>query len=124
MICAAVLADGLTTICHAAQEPEIEDLAKLLNRMGARIRGAGTSTVEIEGVERLGGARHEIIPDRIEAGTWIAAVATAGGDVTVRGARADHLDAVLDCFQATGLETTEVPGGLRVVREKIGRAHV
>ena len=76
---AAALADGTTTIRNAAQEPEIEDLAELLNKMGARIKGAGTPTMEIDGVEALGGAQHTIIPDRIETGTFIVAAAITGG---------------------------------------------
>jgi UDP-N-acetylglucosamine 1-carboxyvinyltransferase len=87
---AAVLAKGKTTIHNAAREPEIEDLAELLNKMGARIKGAGTETIEIEGVEDLGGAEHTIIPDRIETGTFIVAAAITGGELEIKIA-AEHL---------------------------------
>src|SRR6187549_1102419 len=82
---AASLAEGTTTIHKAAMEPEVEDLADLLNKMGARIRGAGTETIEIEGVETLGGAEHTIIPDRIETGTFIVAAAITNGELEVTG---------------------------------------
>jgi UDP-N-acetylglucosamine 1-carboxyvinyltransferase len=91
---AAVLAKGTTIIDNAAKEPEIWDLASFLNRMGANILGAGTSTLTIEGVERdaLAGVTHTVVPDRIEAATYLAAVAVAGGEITVAGARPDHMD--------------------------------
>ena len=88
---AAVLARGETLIENAACEPEIVDLADCLNKMGAKIEGAGTSTIRITGVARLGGATHAVVPDRIEAGTYAVAVAMAGGKVRLTGARADHI---------------------------------
>ena len=86
---AAALASGKTIIRNAACEPEIEDLADLLNKMGARINGAGTDTMEIEGVESLGGAQHTIIPDRIETGTFLVAAAITGGELEIKKLRAE-----------------------------------
>jgi UDP-N-acetylglucosamine 1-carboxyvinyltransferase len=97
-----VLAEGETVLENAAQEPEIPDLAEMLIKMGAKIEGHGTSKIRIQGVERLGGVAHRIVPDRIEAGTFLCAVAAAGGDVTLRRARADHLDAVIDKLRDAG----------------------
>lgn len=102
LLMAATLAEGETVLENAAQEPEIPDLAELLISMGARIEGHGTSRIRIEGVDRLHGARHRIVPDRIEAGTFLCAVAAAGGDVVLRDARAEHLDAVLDKLREAG----------------------
>jgi UDP-N-acetylglucosamine 1-carboxyvinyltransferase len=104
LLMAATLADGETVLENAAQEPEIPDLAELLIAMGARIEGHGTSRIRIEGVERLRApsSPHRIIPDRIEAGTFLCAVAAAGGDVLVRGARAAHLEAVIDKLREAG----------------------
>ena len=96
------LAEGTTILENAAREPEIPDLARLLTAMGARIHGAGTERIEIEGVPELGGARHRIIPDRVEAGTFLVAGAITGGDVTVRDVVPAHLSAVLDKLEATG----------------------
>ncbi len=120
---AAVLATGKTTINNAAEEPEIEDLAELLNKMGARIKGAGTSTIEIEGVEGLGGAEHTIIPDRIETGTFIIAAAITNGELEIKSCRPQHLTAVIDRLRETGVEIEELnqstlhvkccPGGLK-----------
>ena len=98
----ATLAEGETVIENAAQEPEVADLAEMLIAMGARIEGHGTSRIRIEGVERLGGVAHRIVPDRIEAGTFLCAVAAAGGDVVLRDARADHLEAVIDKLREAG----------------------
>src|ERR671928_1476236 len=84
LMMAAALADGVTTLINAAREPEIVDLAELLNKMGARVRGAGSPTIIIEGVEALGGAEHTIIPDRIETGTFIAAAAITGGELEIK----------------------------------------
>ncbi len=94
LMMAAVLADGTTTIENAAREPEVVDLAACLNQMGARIRGAGTDTVTIEGVSSLGGTRYTVLPDRIEAGTYLVAAAVTGGCVRVTNVRPDHLDAI------------------------------
>ena len=99
---AAALAEGTTILENAAREPEIPDLARLLTAMGARIHGAGTERIEIEGVPELGGARHRIIPDRVEAGTFLVAGAITGGDIVVRDVVPDHLGAVLDKLEATG----------------------
>ena len=95
LMMAAALAHGRTVIENAAREPEVADLAGFLNAMGARVAGAGTDTIEIEGRERLGGCEYEVLPDRIETGTFLVAGAITGGRVRVRGARPDHLDAVL-----------------------------
>ena len=102
LMMAASLAEGTTVLENAAREPEIPDLARLLTAMGARIHGAGTERIEIEGVTDLGGARHRIIPDRVEAGTFLVAGAITGGDVTVRDVVPDHLSAVLTKLEATG----------------------
>jgi UDP-N-acetylglucosamine 1-carboxyvinyltransferase len=102
LMMAAVLADGETIIENAAREPEVVDLANFLNSMGARIRGAGTDTLVIEGVARLAGTHYEVMPDRIEAGTYLVAGAITGGHVRVKNARADHLDAVLGKLQEAG----------------------
>ena len=102
LLMAATLAEGETVLENAAQEPEVRDLAEMLIAMGARIEGHGTSRVRIEGVRELHGTAHRIVPDRIEAGTFLCAVAAAGGDVVLRGARADHLDAVIDKLREAG----------------------
>ena len=101
---AAVLAEGTTVISNAAREPEVSDLAELLNKMGARITGVGTSTLRIEGVEKLGGAEHTIIPDRIETGTFIVAAALTGGNLELCNCRPDHLDSVIAKMRASGVE--------------------
>jgi UDP-N-acetylglucosamine 1-carboxyvinyltransferase len=103
LLMAATLADGETVLENAAQEPEIPDLAEMLIAMGARIEGHGTSRIRVRGVERLHGVQHRIVPDRIEAGTFLCAVAAAGGDVTLRDARAEHLDAVIDKLREAGV---------------------
>ncbi len=105
---AAALAKGKSTIKNAACEPEIEDLAELLNKMGARIRGAGTSVIEIEGVEHLGGAQHTIIPDRIETGTFIVAAAITGGELEIKNCEPKHLTAVIEKLRETGVEIEEI----------------
>jgi UDP-N-acetylglucosamine 1-carboxyvinyltransferase len=102
LMMAAALAEGTTILENAAREPEIFDLARLLNAMGAKIRGAGTERIEIEGVSELGGARHRIIPDRVEAGTFLVAGAITGGDVTIRDVVPDHLVAVLAKLETAG----------------------
>jgi UDP-N-acetylglucosamine 1-carboxyvinyltransferase len=102
LMMAGALAEGTTVLENAAREPEIPDLARLLTAMGARIHGAGTERIEIEGVSELGGARHRIIPDRVEAGTFLVAGAITRGDVTVRDVVPAHLSAVLDKLEATG----------------------
>ncbi len=99
----AALADGVTVIESAACEPEVMDLANFLNAMGAKISGAGSPTITITGVEKLHGAEHEVIPDRIEAATFIIAAAATNGEVTLKGARADHLHAVIDKLKESGV---------------------
>ncbi len=113
---AAALADGRTTIRNAAEEPEIEDLAELMNKMGARIRGAGTSTIEIDGVEAMGSAEHTIIPDRIETGTFLVAAAITNGELEVKNCRPDHLVAVIDHLRSAGVEIDEVNQSTLLVR--------
>ncbi len=117
---AAVLAKGKTTINTAAEEPEIEDLAELLNKMGARIKGAGTSTIEIEGVESLSGAEHTIIPDRIETGTFIVASAITNGDLEIKSCRPDHLTAVIEKLREVGVEIEEINQSTLAVRRGAG----
>jgi UDP-N-acetylglucosamine 1-carboxyvinyltransferase len=116
LMMAAALADGTTTIANAAREPEIDDLAACLTAMGARIEGTGTGVLEIEGVERLHGASHPIIPDRIEAGTYACAAAIAGGDILLAGARMAHLMALGRALDDAGVEMQEVEDGVRVRR--------
>ena len=113
---AATLASGETIIENAAREPEIVDLADCLIKMGAKITGAGTSTIRIEGVHRLHGARHSVMPDRIEAGTYAMAVAMTGGDVMLEGARADTLLRPLDVLRDVGAEVTVTNEGVRIYR--------
>jgi UDP-N-acetylglucosamine 1-carboxyvinyltransferase len=111
---AAALAEGETILENAAQEPEIPDLAEMLIAMGARIEGHGSSRIRIQGVEALHGCDHQVVADRIEAGTFLCAVAATGGDVVLQHGRADHLDAVIDKLIAAGATVTAVEGGIRV----------
>jgi UDP-N-acetylglucosamine 1-carboxyvinyltransferase len=113
---AAVLAHGTTVIENAAQEPEIGDVADCLNKMGARISGIGTSRLIVEGVSRLGGARHSVLPDRIETGTYAMAAAMTGGDVLLEGARPELLQAGLDVIAQTGASVTVSNEGIRIKR--------
>jgi UDP-N-acetylglucosamine 1-carboxyvinyltransferase len=113
---AASLANGTTVIENAAREPEIADVAACLNKMGAKISGAGTAQIVIEGVAKLDGARHRVLPDRIETGTYAMAVAMAGGDVMLENARAELLQSGLDVLAQAGLEYNETNRGLRVAR--------
>jgi UDP-N-acetylglucosamine 1-carboxyvinyltransferase len=113
---AAVRARGCTTIENAAREPEVQDLAQMLVAMGARIEGAGTHVMTIEGVERLHGAEHRVIPDRIEAGSLMIAAAITGGDVVVENAPAPQLDAVIAKLREAGAEVAPFDGGIRVAR--------
>ena len=103
LMMAAALAEGVTTLINAAREPEVVDLAELLNKMGARIEGAGRSTIRIEGVERLNGAEHTIIPDRIETGTFAVAAAITGGQLEIVNCNPQHLTAALDKLRETGV---------------------
>jgi len=121
---AAALAHGTTVLRNAAREPEIVDLADCLTKMGARIAGAGQSTIEIEGVSSLHGARHAVMPDRIETGTYAMATAMTGGDVLLAGARADLLQAALDVLVETGAKVSETNEGLRISRNGSGIAPV
>lgn len=118
ILMAATLAEGTTILENAASEPEVVNLADVLTGMGAKIRGAGTDVIEIEGVDALHPIEAEIIPDRIEAGTYMIATGIAGGDVTVLGCRTDHLDTVIAKLKEAGMEITPVEGGLRVVSDR------
>jgi UDP-N-acetylglucosamine 1-carboxyvinyltransferase len=117
---AATLAKGTTIITNAACEPEIADVARCLNKMGARVGGAGTPRITIEGVEKLHGARHTVLPDRIEAGTYAMAVAMTGGDVQLAGARPELLQSALDVLIEAGAEISVNDEGIRVARNGAG----
>ena len=114
LLMAATLAEGETILENAAREPEIPDLAEMLIKMGAQIEGHGTSRIRIQGVEKLHGCTHQVVADRIEAGTFLCAVAATGGDVMLKDARADHLDAVIEKLRDAGAEVTALPGGVQV----------
>ena len=114
VVMASVLAEGVTVIESAACEPEVVDLCHFLNGMGARIHGAGSPTITVTGVASLGGVEHEVIADRIEAGTFAVAAAASGGRVTLKGARADHLGAVLEKLRESGASIERHAGGLTV----------
>jgi UDP-N-acetylglucosamine 1-carboxyvinyltransferase len=127
IIMAATLAEGTSIIENAAREPEIDDLILMLNNMGADIRGMGTHTIEVHGVKKLGGTVHTVIPDRIEAGTFIAATALTGGTTRIKGCRIDHLESILSKYNEAGVDffyrsndTLEVnaPGKLRALNIK------
>ncbi|HEY0296844.1 MAG TPA: UDP-N-acetylglucosamine 1-carboxyvinyltransferase [Bordetella sp.] len=113
LLMAAVLAEGRTVLENAAREPEVVDLAELLIKMGAHIQGHGSDRIVIEGVERLHGAEHRVIPDRIEAGTFLCAVGAAGGDITLRNVDAGQLGATLDKLAEAGLTIETGPGWIR-----------
>jgi UDP-N-acetylglucosamine 1-carboxyvinyltransferase len=117
---AATLAKGTTVITNAACEPEIADVADCLNKMGAKVTGAGTPRIVIEGVEKLHGARHAVLPDRIEAGTYAMAVAMTGGDVQLQGARPELLQSALDVLTQAGATITQNNEGIRVQRNGAG----
>jgi len=112
---AACLADGVTILDNAAQEPEIPDLAEMLIAMGAKIEGHGTSRITITGVEKLHGCTHSVVADRIETGTFLCAVAATGGDVVLKNARGEHLDALLDKLREAGASVSPLPVGLRII---------
>ncbi len=116
---AAALAEGETVLENAAQEPEIPDLAEMLIKMGARIEGHGTSRIRIQGVPQLHGCTHAVVADRIEAGTFLCAVAATGGEAFLRHGRADHLDAVIDKLRDAGATVTATPDGIRI--RSVGR---
>jgi len=118
---AATLAEGETILENAAQEPEISDLAEMLIKMGAKIEGHGTHRIRIQGVDKLHGCIHQVVADRIEAGTFLCAVAATGGDVLLQHGRADHLDAVIDKLRAAGVTVTPEADGIRV--QSAGPAH-
>ncbi|HTC94014.1 MAG TPA: UDP-N-acetylglucosamine 1-carboxyvinyltransferase [Terriglobales bacterium] len=115
LMMAAALAEGETMMENCAREPEVSDLAALLNKMGAKIEGAGTGTIRIQGVEKLHGARHRIIPDRIEAGTFIIAGALTGGDLMVANCEPKHLGALLQKLQEVGITIHESADAVRVI---------
>jgi UDP-N-acetylglucosamine 1-carboxyvinyltransferase len=117
---AAVLAKGTTVIDNAAREPEIGDVADCLNKMGAKVSGAGTSRIVIEGVTKLHGARHSVLPDRIETGTYAMAVAMTGGDVLLQNARPELLQAALDVIVQSGASVSATNEGIRVSRNGSG----
>ena len=108
LMMAATLARGKTTINNAAREPEVRDLAELLNKMGARVRGAGTPTIQIDGVEGLGGAQHTIIPDRIETGTFITAAAITKGELEIKDCNPEHCNRIISKLREVGVEIEEV----------------
>ena len=116
LMMASVLARGETVLRNAAREPEVVDLAELLVKMGARIGGAGTSTIRIQGVDRLHGAEHTIIPDRIEAGTFLVAGAITGGDLAITGCMPQHVDALVSKLQQAGVEVTQTDASTLRVR--------
>jgi UDP-N-acetylglucosamine 1-carboxyvinyltransferase len=118
LLMAAVLARGETVIDNAAREPEVVDVAGLLQKMGARIEGAGTSTIRVQGVEKLAGAAHQIIPDRIEAGTFLVAGAITGGDLLIRGCSPEHLRALVAKLTQSGAEVTEPAFDVLRIRRK------
>jgi UDP-N-acetylglucosamine 1-carboxyvinyltransferase len=120
ILMAATLARGTTVIANAAMEPEIDNVANCLVAMGAKISGIGTRTLTVEGVPALHGAEIDVIPDRIEAGTFAMAAAMAGGDVLLRGARADHLQSALDVLVQTGVHVTPGANGIRIHRNGNG----
>ena len=122
LVLAAVLAKGTTTIDNAAREPDLCDLCEFLVAMGARIGGIGTSTLEVEGVDALVPTTHEVLPDRIVAGTWAVAAAVTRGDVFIRGGRADHLDVALDKLVQAGASVTPTPDGFGVRMDDRPRA--
>jgi UDP-N-acetylglucosamine 1-carboxyvinyltransferase len=122
LMMAAVAADGVSVIDNAAREPEIADLARFLAAMGASIHGAGSATIEIEGVDRLEPAEHTVIPDRIEAGTWAAAAVATRGDVVLQGARPDHLELFLEKLGEGGAQASLSDDGLRIAQPERVRA--
>jgi UDP-N-acetylglucosamine 1-carboxyvinyltransferase len=118
LLMAAVLANGTTVLDNAAREPEIVDLCVMLEQMGAKVGGIGTSTLEIDGVDRLEPTRHAIVPDRVVAGTWAHGAVMTRGDVTVRNARPEHLEIVLDKLATAGAEVAWLDDGFRVQMDR------
>jgi UDP-N-acetylglucosamine 1-carboxyvinyltransferase len=121
LMCAAVLAKGRTTLTNCAREPEVEELARVLNKMGARIEGAGTSVISIEGVDSLNPVDHAIIPDRIEAGTFMVASAATAGDLLLEGIGFEPLEAVISKLRETGSVVEREGDGIRVVGSEVIR---
>jgi UDP-N-acetylglucosamine 1-carboxyvinyltransferase len=117
LLMAATLADGETVLQNCAREPEVTDLADLLNKMGARIEGAGTSTIRVQGVSKLHGAKHRIIPDRIEAGTFLIAGALTGGDLNIAGCDPSHFGALLAKLHEVGVKTAQSAESIRVMSD-------
>ena len=115
LLMAATLAEGETILQNCAREPEVADLAALLNKMGAKIEGAGTPTIHVKGVSKLKGAKHRIIPDRIEAGTFLIAGAMTGGDLIIAGCDPTHLDALLSKLKEVGVKTKSTADSVRVM---------
>ncbi|WP_199872883.1 UDP-N-acetylglucosamine 1-carboxyvinyltransferase [Inediibacterium massiliense] len=115
---AATMAKRTTVIENAAEEPEIVDLSNFLNSLGAKIKGAGTDTIKIEGVKELGGTRHTVIPDRIEAGTFMVAAALSGGDVTIENCLSDHVKPMIAKLRECGIEIEENPDSIRVIGKR------
>src|SRR5438270_8258989 len=115
LLMAATLAEGETVIQNCAREPEVADLAELLNKMGAKIEGAGTPTIRVKGVDKLHGAKHRIIPDRIEAATFIIAGAMTGGDLNIAGCEPKHLSALLNKLHEVGVKTAHTAESVRVM---------
>jgi UDP-N-acetylglucosamine 1-carboxyvinyltransferase len=122
LMMAAVLADGKTVIENAAREPEVVDLADCLNAMGARISGAGTDVITVEGVDRLHGAEHRIMPDRIETGTFLVAAAASGGEIKLKGTRADILDSVIGKLREAGAHVEHAEDWIRLATSGKPRA--
>jgi len=118
LLMAAVLAEGITVIENAAREPEIVDLVYFLNSMGAQIKGEGTSTIQIEGVDHLSPVEHTVIPDRIEAATYIAALGMAGGQIVIEEARLEHMEMLAEKLHEMGIEIGQVDGGISVCVSK------
>ncbi|MHA6250690.1 UDP-N-acetylglucosamine 1-carboxyvinyltransferase [Oceanobacillus sp. CAU 1775] len=119
---AAALAEGTTTIENSAKEPEIVDLANFLNKMGANVVGAGTETIRIQGVDKLHGAEHSIIPDRVEAGTFMVAAAVTGGNVLIENVESEHLRSVISKLEEMNVTITEEDNGLRVIGPEVLKA--
>src|ERR1700678_2918033 len=115
MLMAATLAEGETILQNCAREPEVADLAALLNKMGAKIEGAGTATIRVKGVSKLKGAKHRIIPDRIEAGTFLIAGAMTGGDLNIAGCDPAHFEALLSKLKEVGVKTKSNSDSVRVM---------
>jgi UDP-N-acetylglucosamine 1-carboxyvinyltransferase len=122
LLMAATLAEGETVMQNCAREPEVADLAALLNKMGARIEGAGTATIRVQGVAKLHGAKHKIIPDRIEAGTFIIAGALTGGDLNIANCEPAHLGALLSKLEEAGVKTVPYGDSIRVMGDAPFRA--